>query len=163
MEAKRGRPEFVSITNTPIPFSSGPHTGSTLTPDFAFGKVTSDAGPQYSIIVESALSQPLKDLEKTAEKHLTRPEVACVIGLNFVTPSFNYPDPSPTSLPRLAFPDFRAAAKVSLRGGVEFRGVKWAPPIDRIEMIIWFKKQGTVSQYLVSFFLHTLFKVPLRS
>ncbi|KAJ7799928.1 hypothetical protein B0H14DRAFT_2901702 [Mycena olivaceomarginata] len=118
-------PRFVWETNTPVPFRSGPHTGSTLTPDFA------------------ALSQSSKDLNETAAKHLTRPEVACVIGLEFTTPTFLYPKPSPTPLKRLSFSDFKARATVSLLGGVEFERFKWAPPIQRIEMTIWFKKQGT--------------------
>ncbi|KAF7372528.1 hypothetical protein MVEN_00114900 [Mycena venus] len=143
-DATKARPQFVSETNTPIPFISGPHKGGSITPDFAFGKNTSSDDTLYSIIVESAFRQSPKNLEETATKHLTCPEVACVIGLNFDTPSFTYPSPSPTPVPDLSFNDLKAGAKVSLRGGVKFRGTTWAPPIKGIQLTIWFKKQGTV-------------------
>ncbi|KAF8127781.1 hypothetical protein K438DRAFT_1888925, partial [Mycena galopus ATCC 62051] len=145
LEATKARSQFVWETNTPIPFTSGPHKGGAITPDFAFGKDTSNDDTLYSIIVESAFTQSPKKLEEAAAKHLTRPEVACVIGLNFDTPSFTYPSPSPTPVPDLSFDGFKAGAKGSLRDGIEFRGTTWAPPIKGIQLTIWFKKQGTVA------------------
>lgn len=142
--------EFVTVTNTAIPFSAGPYVGQNLTPDFAFGRATSD-GPEYSIVLESALSQSRDKLNNVAEMHLT-PEVACMIGLNFLTSAFSYPPPSPTRLTSVTFSAFKAAATVSLQDGVNYEEYTWAPPIRGIEMIIWAKEQGQVSPYLVVLF-----------
>ena len=139
--------EFVTVTNTAIPFSDGHYVGQNRTPDFAFGRVTSD-GPEYSIVVESALSQSTDKLNKIAELHLTRSEVVCVIGLNFLTSAFNYPSPSPTPFTSLKFSAFKDAATGSLQDGVKYDGYTWAPSIRGIEMIIWAKERGQVSPYL---------------
>ncbi|KAJ6474750.1 hypothetical protein C8R45DRAFT_1217199 [Mycena sanguinolenta] len=137
--------EFVTVTNTAIPFSDGPYVGQNRTPDFAFGRVTSD-GPEYSIVVESALFQSTDKLNKIAEMHLTRSEVACVIGLNFLTSAFNYPSPSPTPFTTLKFSAFKDAATVSLQDGVKYDGHTWAPSIRGIEMIIWAKERGQINE-----------------
>jgi hypothetical protein len=147
LDAKKERPELVTITNTPIPFSSGPYAGSSLTPDFALSTRTSNSGVKYSIFVESAYAQPLKDLKIVAKKHLTLPEVACVIGINFHTPSLNSPSAS-TAVPPISYESFQAEAPVSIKGGVMFRGTRWAPPINRIEMTAWLKRKDTASYIL---------------
>ncbi|KAJ7314228.1 hypothetical protein DFH08DRAFT_432941 [Mycena albidolilacea] len=72
--------QFVEDTNIDIP-SNG--TSITTTPDFAFGKIGSDSSTVYSIILESVSSQSPERLADRVEKHLARPEVACVIGLDF--------------------------------------------------------------------------------
>ncbi|KAJ6591991.1 hypothetical protein B0H10DRAFT_2090392, partial [Mycena sp. CBHHK59/15] len=137
--------KFVTVTNTAIPFSAGPYVGQNLTPDFAFGRATSN-GPEYSIVLESALSQSRDKLNNVAEMHLTRPEVVCVIDLNFLTSAFSYPPPSPARLTSVTFSAFKAAATVSLQDGVNYEEYTWAPPIRGIEMIIWAKEQGQIKE-----------------
>ncbi|KAJ6609656.1 hypothetical protein B0H10DRAFT_2225789 [Mycena sp. CBHHK59/15] len=85
-------------------------------------------------------------LNNVAEMHLTRPEVACVIGLNFLTSAFSYPPPSPTRLTSVTFSAFKAAATVSLQDGVNYEEYTWAPPIRGIEMIIWAKEQSQIKE-----------------
>ncbi|KAJ6468722.1 hypothetical protein C8R45DRAFT_1218625 [Mycena sanguinolenta] len=119
--------EFVTVMNTTIPFSDGPYVGQNRTPDFAFGRSTDK-------------------LNKIAEMHLTRSEVACVIGLNFLTSAFNYPSPSPTPFTSLKFSAFNDAATVSLQDGVEYDGYTWAPSIRGTQMIIWAKEQDQIKE-----------------
>ncbi|KAJ6464600.1 hypothetical protein DFH09DRAFT_1488906 [Mycena vulgaris] len=102
------------------------------------------AKSKFSWAAKPKGSAIILDLNETAAKHLTRPEVACVIGLEFTTPTFLYPKPSLTPLKRLTFSEFQARATISLLGGVEFERFKWAPPIRRTEMTVWFKKQGMI-------------------
>ncbi|KAJ7084215.1 hypothetical protein C8R44DRAFT_753160 [Mycena epipterygia] len=115
-----------------------------MTPDFAFGKVGANGVTEYSIVIESAFSQSPESLETKAAKHLMRPEVACVIGLDFETAAFNSPAPSSTRVPAMTFQDFTAAAEVvSHLGPIKLGPTTWTPRIERIQLMIWFKKPGT--------------------
>jgi hypothetical protein len=148
---------FVWDTNIDIPL---PGSNTTTTPDFAFGKFGANGATVYPIIIESAYSQIPERLEEKANKHLTRPEVACVVGLDFTTPTFEAPKTRPLAGAKvMSQPEFNVAANAvdkSLLGPIKVGNDVWAPAIERIELAMWCKKPGTVSQYFVPFFLHAL-------
>ncbi|KAJ6528430.1 hypothetical protein B0H19DRAFT_1083376 [Mycena capillaripes] len=133
--------QFVADTNIDIP-SNG--TSITTTPDFAFGKIGSDSSTVYFIILESAYAQGSEKLADKVEKHLARPEVACVIGLDFTMSRLD----GPTGRPRvgqdaMTQSEFITAANAAGLGPVEMGGITWAPAIEKIELTMWRKISGT--------------------
>ncbi|KAJ7721666.1 hypothetical protein DFH07DRAFT_297055 [Mycena maculata] len=135
---------FVWETNTEIQLTRGPHDGDRLTPDFAFGKLLENGSTQFSIVVESAFSQSANSLDEKAQKYLTCPDIECVIGLNFVGPSFNNPTlPCTTGGHPLQYDAFVEAAQISDEGPVEYNGHTWAPVIKQIILILWVKGRGS--------------------
>jgi hypothetical protein len=141
-EAKKRDSSLISITNTAIPFE-GEFQGDTSTPDFALGRRTSD-GEKYYIIIEAAYSQTAKDLEAVAAKHLMRSEVACVIGLDFISRRFRFPPTSPNPVDPLTQSAFiqatRATASPELLGPVKIGDTTWGPAINRIMLTIWMQR-----------------------
>ncbi|KAF7366008.1 hypothetical protein MVEN_00476700 [Mycena venus] len=137
--------QFVGDTNIDIPL---PGSNTTTTPDFAFGKIGANSTTVYPIIVESAYSQSPKRLEEKANKHLTRPEVACVVGLDFTTPTFDAPKTCPLAGAKgMSQPEFNVAADAvdkSPLGPIKVGNDVWAPAIERIELAMWCKKPGTL-------------------
>jgi hypothetical protein len=148
LEAKKKDSTLISATNTAIPFE-GEYQGDTSIPDFALGRKTSD-GEKYHIIIEAAYSQTAKKLENVAAKHLTRPDVACVIGLDFTSPQFHYPPTSPTPVQPLTQSAFIHATSRSpdLLGAVTIGNTTWAPAIKRIVVTIWMQRDS-VSWFIV--------------
>jgi hypothetical protein len=146
--------QFVGDTNIDIP-SKG--TSIITTPDFAFGKIGSDSSTVYSIILESVSSQSPEKLADKVKKHFARPEVACVIGLEFTMSRFDGPTGRPcVGQDAMTQFEFITAANAAGLGPVQMDGITWAPAIEKIELTMWRKISGTVRQHVVPFFLHTV-------
>ncbi|KAJ7306701.1 hypothetical protein DFH08DRAFT_902025, partial [Mycena albidolilacea] len=147
LEAKKKDSTLISATNTAIPFE-GEYQGDTSIPDFALGRKTSD-GEKYHVIIEAAYSQTAKKLENVAAKHLTRPDVACVIGLDFTSPQFHYPPTSPTPVQPLTQSAFIHATSRSpdLLGAVKIGNTTWAPAIKHIVVTIWMQRDSPAENF----------------
>lgn len=140
----QGNNAFTWETNTEIQINRGPHDGEKITPDFALGKKLQDESIKFPLVVESAFSQSIHDLEEKVAKFLTRADVELVVGLYFQTPQFSNPPASETNEDPRDFPTFVAGAEIDELGPVKYGGETWAPAIRRIYIILWYKGPGEV-------------------
>ncbi|KAJ6553373.1 hypothetical protein B0H19DRAFT_1377906 [Mycena capillaripes] len=135
-----GTDPFTWETNTEIQIPRGLHKGEKKTPDFALRRELSDQSIEFPIVVESAFSQSLSDLDEKVEMYLTRPDVECVVGLHFKTPQFNNPPPSATKEDPVDSPTFTELAQVGgTLGPIRYLGHVWAPAITGLVIILWIK------------------------
>ncbi|KAJ7730298.1 hypothetical protein B0H16DRAFT_1585233 [Mycena metata] len=143
----QGSNAFTWETNTEIQINRGPHDGERITPNFALGRELQEESIEFPIVVESAFSQSIRDLEEKVKKFLTRTDVELVVGLYFETPQFNNPLSSTTNSSKtnedpLDFPTFAAGAEIEELGPVKYGGRIWAHAITSIRIILWYKGRG---------------------
>ncbi|KAJ7763766.1 hypothetical protein B0H16DRAFT_1527173 [Mycena metata] len=129
------------------PFVNIAQGSNAITPDFALGRELQEESIEFPIVVESAFSQSIRDLEEKVKKFLTRTDVELVVGLYFETPQFNNPPSSTTNSSEtnedpLDFPTFAAGAEIEELGPVKYGGRIWAHAITSIRIILWYKGRG---------------------